>query len=221
MDSAGDPHLQEWSTRFRFETDEMRLELIREVKEQLKPLQEQLDAYQADCQVSKSMAQEKEKKRKMGRTPSTEQLRGPMDARAASFVCWPELTIICRLYTQALAYSCRCFLCIARPICRRVLALEKAGHCGAGGGTPFLRGQAGSKTRSINNRFSSFRCATTSCVYLAFGSHFRNNNKQIPASVSAFCLTPCHILHYVVFFGFSPVLFFFSRDHRFTFHVGG
>ena len=47
MDSAGDPELQSWSTKFHFETDEKRLNSIREVKTRLKPLEDKIDRFNA------------------------------------------------------------------------------------------------------------------------------------------------------------------------------
>lgn len=47
VDSAGDPGLQSWSTTFQFETDEKRLNSIREVKARLKPLEDKIDRYNA------------------------------------------------------------------------------------------------------------------------------------------------------------------------------
>eukprot|EP00752_Nemacystus_decipiens_P004173 g3816.t1 len=47
VDSAGDPGLQSWSTTFHFETDQKRLNSIREVKARLKPLEDKLDRYKA------------------------------------------------------------------------------------------------------------------------------------------------------------------------------
>lgn len=47
VDSEGDPGLQSWSTTFQFETDEKRLNSIREVKARLKPLEDKLDRFNA------------------------------------------------------------------------------------------------------------------------------------------------------------------------------
>eukprot|EP00903_Cladosiphon_okamuranus_P018047 g16608.t1 len=47
VDSAGDPELQSWSTTFQFETDQKRLNSIREVKARLKPLEDKIDRFNA------------------------------------------------------------------------------------------------------------------------------------------------------------------------------
>lgn len=47
VDSAGDPELQSWSTTFQFETDQKRLNSIREVKARLKPLEDKTDRFKA------------------------------------------------------------------------------------------------------------------------------------------------------------------------------
>ena len=47
VDSEGDPGLQPWSTTFQFETDQKRLNSIREVKARLKPLEDKIDRYNA------------------------------------------------------------------------------------------------------------------------------------------------------------------------------
>ncbi|CAM9825307.1 unnamed protein product [Scytosiphon promiscuus] len=47
VDSGGDPQLQSWSTKFHFDTDEKRLNSIREVKARLKPLEDKIDRYNA------------------------------------------------------------------------------------------------------------------------------------------------------------------------------
>ncbi len=47
VDSAGDPDLESWSTTFHFETDEKRLNSIREVKARLKPLEDKMDRFNA------------------------------------------------------------------------------------------------------------------------------------------------------------------------------
>lgn len=51
VDSAGDPELQSWSTKFHFETDQKRLNSIREVKARLKPLEDKIDRFNASRHV--------------------------------------------------------------------------------------------------------------------------------------------------------------------------
>lgn len=52
VDSEGDPGLQSWSTTFHFETDQKRLNSIREVKARLKPLEDKIDRFNAAHHVS-------------------------------------------------------------------------------------------------------------------------------------------------------------------------
>lgn len=52
MDSAGDPGLASWHTTFHFDTDEKRLNSIREIKARLKPLEDKIDRFKADRHVS-------------------------------------------------------------------------------------------------------------------------------------------------------------------------
>ena len=51
MDSAGDPELQPWSTVFHFETDEKRLNCIRDIKFRLKPLADKMDGFHSTLHV--------------------------------------------------------------------------------------------------------------------------------------------------------------------------
>ncbi|CAM9801278.1 unnamed protein product [Pylaiella littoralis] len=48
VDSAGDPGLASWHTTFHFDTDEKRLNSIREIKARLKPLEDKIDRFKAD-----------------------------------------------------------------------------------------------------------------------------------------------------------------------------
>lgn len=51
VDSVGDPELQPWSTVFHFDTDQRRLNSIREVKARLKPLEDKMDSFHATLHV--------------------------------------------------------------------------------------------------------------------------------------------------------------------------
>lgn len=46
VDSEGDPHLEKWSTCFRFDTDQARLENIQKLNRQLQPLQKKMEDYE-------------------------------------------------------------------------------------------------------------------------------------------------------------------------------
>lgn len=52
VDSAGDPGLASWHTTFHFETDQKRLNSIREVKARLKPLEDKSDQFSLAQHVS-------------------------------------------------------------------------------------------------------------------------------------------------------------------------
>lgn len=52
VDSAGDPGLLSWHTTFHFDTDQRRLNSIREVKARLKPLEDKRDRFEAAHHVS-------------------------------------------------------------------------------------------------------------------------------------------------------------------------
>lgn len=56
VDSAGDPQLEKWSTRFHFEKDQARLEAIQKLKGELQPIQKKMDDYHAAVHVRKEAA---------------------------------------------------------------------------------------------------------------------------------------------------------------------
>ncbi|CAM9280554.1 unnamed protein product [Ascophyllum nodosum] len=53
VDSAGDPELQPWSTVFHFETDEKRLNCIRDIKFRLKPLADKMDGFHSTLHAAR------------------------------------------------------------------------------------------------------------------------------------------------------------------------
>lgn len=52
VDSAGDPEVRSWCTQFHFDTDQKRLDSIREVNSRLKPLEKKMERFNLDLNVS-------------------------------------------------------------------------------------------------------------------------------------------------------------------------
>jgi len=52
VDSENDPELASWSTKFHFDTDEMKIGSIKELRQRMKPLKSEVDALDRDLEVS-------------------------------------------------------------------------------------------------------------------------------------------------------------------------